>query len=367
MNRKYSFFAIFSFSVTLCACSSVASIFGKGDPPPQVHSLGNEIVVLNPTTSYEWAVQSYEAGRYSEARERFEDLERDITSVSGFFLLPFYLGRIYFHESEFERSVSKLEHFLKKIPESDFDQEARLTLLFAYVSLRRWDDAVLQAAETSKKSLYTGNRILLQLLWSEALMEQGELVGAEQILREAQATLTQIPAGSRVAQGPSGFSENLEERAVWLQAKLASSHCKFLPAMSKPRSQSIKTRMDRWYSKKVQCACDVIFTTLPNLGRLEPEWSSAISTTLLELLADVESAPDQLVTQGKIPSIEMAKEGARDTYRKHFYRLLEFFRNLSATTPGYEQRVQMQSRLTARVEQILQKIAIEGSKADRTL
>lgn len=355
------------FSVSLSGCSTVATIFGKGDPPPRTETLGDDIVVLNPTTAYEWAVQAYEAGLYKEAQERFEDLERDKSSTTLFYLIPFYLGQIYYRLGDYPQSIQRLESYLSRVPQSERNQETRMTLLSAYVSTRNWSKASVLAAETQNMSLYTGNQVLLRLLWAESLMHQGEMIGAERTLRIAQTTLAQIPEDSQIGQGPVGLEERLGERALWLETRIASARCTKISVPARPQPSRIKRVLTEWYSRKAQCAVRVIEAALPVFGRLGPRWNAALLQTLVETLEEVDLAPSLLVQERRIEKLSVAKEGAVEPYRKHFYSLLNRFRDLFENVPGGPERNFAQERLTAKVEEILQKIAVESSKADRSL
>lgn len=349
------------------SCSTVATMFGKGDPPPRSEQLGKEIIVLNPTTSYEWAVQAYEAGLYEEAKERFEKLEKDAKGASSFFMIPFYLGQIYYFLGNYEQSIARLENYLRRVPNSERDQESRMTLLSAYIVQRNWDKAAVLAAESNSKSLYTGNRILLQLLWAEALMHRKELIGATKTLQAAKTTLSQIPKDSNIGQGTAGLNENLGERALWLEAAISAARCQNLPLPPKPIKSRRKQVLEAWYTRKVDCAYDTIAAALPSFGDLGHRWNQEMLKTMVAVLEEVDLAPKLLVQEQRIANLTMAREGAIRPYRKHFYRLLNFFRDLSENVPGSPERIQAQQRLTAKVEQILQKIAVESSKADRTL
>ncbi len=349
------------------ACSTIAVMFGKGDPPPRSERLGEEIVVVNPTTSYEWAVQSHEAGLHADAKSKFEELEKDAAGSRNFFLIPYYLGKNYYFLGEYQDAIQHLEDYLRRIPSSENDQEARMTLLAAYVAERKWEKAAVLAAESNNKSLYTGNRILMQLLWSEALIHRNEIIGAEKVLYDAKKTLSQIPKDSDIGQGTAGLNEKLNERALWLETAIASARCKALPLLRRPQKSLRKSAMASWYTRKIRCAYDMITAALPNYGDLGPRWNQEVTQTLLEALEEVALAPDLLVQEERIPNLTMAREGAIAPYRKHFYRLLNLFRDLSDNVLGTLERKQAQQRLTAKVEQILQKIAIESSKADRTL
>lgn len=137
------------------------------------------------SSSFEWAVQNYEAGAYVEAIRQFLALRKAGAEVPGYEMIPFYLGMSYAHRGPQAKAQEELELFLRSQPKGREGGEARMALLLIYEQVRNWDQVVALAAETDQLQVFQDNRALLKLIWARALREKGELMGARAAIKDA--------------------------------------------------------------------------------------------------------------------------------------------------------------------------------------
>ncbi len=178
-----SIFSLVSAPFFLIACSSTPP--AKKAAPLMIYNRIN--------TNYEWAVQYYEAGQYEKALVELRKISAEGPAVEHYELVDFFTGMSFFHLGRSNEAIPKLQAFLARAPKAFEAQEARMTLLRCFELKSDWPRLVSLAAESDNETLYFENRVLLKLLWAEALQGLSEYKGAEKILDEANTLLSNTP------------------------------------------------------------------------------------------------------------------------------------------------------------------------------
>jgi TolA-binding protein len=156
-------------------CALLPACAGSAPPPAEETApavSGSRARSLS--DQFQWAVQDYEAGKYTEAAEKFRRLEASGAETPEFDLVPFYLGMCYYRGGQYAPATDRLRAFLKGERNGEMAQDARLALLTIYERTQRWDDLLGLAAETDPLPLFQDNRAFLKLLWARALEAKGE-------------------------------------------------------------------------------------------------------------------------------------------------------------------------------------------------
>ena len=353
---------IASLVLSLGACSSVARLFGKKETPPAPEPTKKFQVV---ESDFEWAMQSFEAGQYEDALARFQKVSRGGGANSRNDIILFYQGKCLFGLGRINEAVPKLELFLERNLSHPKAQEARFSLLNSLAQLREWKKVTLLAADTLRLESLAGNRILVQLIWGQALVELGELTGAEKSLQEAKPLFASLPDHSLVGDIVSESKSSLADRALWLGAHLDFARCRKIapPGQNNKRSTAIKSSQD-WARNKGKCLHKAISASLESFPALGPRWQHALEQSISEAI-DHYFASVTSIAQG--PNSAAGREAATTEIRKHFYQILERLAQ-AEPPPGLSEKPRWSPRpFITRIEQGLQKIAVDSAQTDKTL
>lgn len=296
----------------LAACSSSTEETGAARPRRKAsRSLSSQ---------FEWAVQSYEAGHYQEAVERFERLKGSGAEVPEFDLILFYLGMSHFRLGELTRSVEELEGFLRSGSPRTQSQEARITLLLAFEKLERWKESAALSAETDKLTLFHHNRTLLKLLWARALIERGEVTGAKAVLEDSAAFLDKITE-EEDAPVHARPDRDLWGRYHFTQVLLEAREC----ALTQPKELAQKgTAKKRLYVPWMESVTDCLRAALTHASKelfaKESLWGEKAEPTLSAAVEDFGQRIQRYLKQeaGMIERHRSLHKSARES----LYRLL---------------------------------------------
>lgn len=221
------------------------------------------------SSQFEWAVQSYEAGAYEEAVQRFEKLRKDGAEVPDFDLVAYYLGMARYRLGEFGPAATELETFLRAQPGRQEAQDARIALLLTYEKLARWKDSATLAAETDKLTLFQYNRALLKLLWARALRELGELQGARAVLDDSAAYLDRVgKEESRAIPFFSNPDEDLWGRFHFTAVLIKTREC----GLTEPKEVKKKKLYLPWLEARTDCLRAALQTATQELFLRESPW-----------------------------------------------------------------------------------------------
>ncbi len=268
------------------------------------------------TNQFDWAVQSYEAGAYKEAVQRFERLQKEGAEVPEYDLIFFYLGMSRFKLGEIEESVTELESFLRSGTQRQEGQNARLTLLLAFEKLGRWKESASLAAETDKLTLFQYNRALLKLLWARSLAEQGELQGANVVLEDSLAYLDKVGADDK-APFYANSDQDLWGRYYFSMVLVQVRACD----LSQPKEIAKKKRLyDPWLDSVTDCLRKTLKLASEELFAKENDWNDRATE---ELGKAIESFGVKIEAQMKREAGVLANQRAlKKSASQSLYRLL---------------------------------------------
>lgn len=374
-SSHFKFAAIlFLLSTSQMGCAVVEKMFGRKDPPPAAipsaairpPSGGESADAENPSTNFQWALQSFEAGQYEDALERFSDIAQDGAQNENFDLAVYYQGRSLYLLNRYHESTERLRSYIDHNPRGAHAQDARLTLLLAYNILRDWKNSTVVAAEAIQGESYIGNKILIRLLWAEALIEIGELTGAHKALRETKEMFQGIPEGSLMGDVLTESKSTLSERGLWLESHLQLRSCEMLKPPAKSNAKNKNRLLTEWYSKRGLClkqAFDIALTAYTVLG---PRWNRAMSDSLATGVEVFFDSPRIAANAAAASNLNAAKELALPEIRKYFYQILNGLQaaEASASIPGTVSRPYRS--LVSKIEQGLQRLSIQASSANHT-
>ncbi len=268
------------------------------------------------SNKFEWAIQYYEAGAYKEALKNFQKLRNKGTEVSGFDLIPFYVGMSEFHLGQFEGAAQELEAFLRENTQRQENQDARISLLLTYEKLARWQNVSSLAAETDKLTLFQNNRALLKLIWARALREQGEILGAKAVLHDSTPYLDKIGADDR----PPLYSEpdqDLWGRYHFISTLIEETECN----KSSPMEAKAKKKLYApWLESVTDCFRNAIQSASSELFSRESPWSAMAGESLSRGIASFAKKVDASLQQEK-SSLNHYRALQKNS-REQFYRLL---------------------------------------------
>jgi len=209
---------------------------------------------------FQWAVQDYEAGKYTEAADKFRSLSAAGAENPEFDLVPFYLGMCYYQAGQYAPATDRLRYFLRGERNGEMAQDARLALLTIYEREQRWDELLGLAAETDPLPLFQDNRAFLKLLWARALEAKGERKGAAKVLGEAEQYLAGDPSAAARSPDPD---RDLWGRFHYLKLLLRLNEC----ASSEPRAVGGKKGSQRLYPAWADASVDCLRGSLTFLEK----------------------------------------------------------------------------------------------------
>jgi hypothetical protein len=311
----------------LASCSSLSEVLYPPSEPKEGDSVTREKKRQKVVSSqFEWAVQNYEAGEYDLAIPQFRKLKSLGPTVTGFELVPYYLGMSLYQSKQFPEATAELESFLKSESNASESQEARVALLSIYEKTRQWDRVLGLAAETDKLTLFQDKRAFLKLVWAQALQAKGEIKGAKAVLKDAAQYLDGHSA--KRSTGPD-LDKDLWGRFYYTTFLLKAEDCRTVP--KEIGSGKTKKRLYQpWLESSVDCYRYSLDQITRDLG--ESGWSA-------QALAELERS---IVAFGeKIQSYLNLEKGRLETRRalegqarQNLYRLLsktedtiKFFKN----------------------------------------
>jgi tetratricopeptide (TPR) repeat protein len=304
---------------------------------------------------FEWAVQHYEAGDYSDAIHSFESLTQEGSSLPEYDLLSFYIGMSQFKLAHYPEASKELEAFLRSNAERQEIQQARIALLLSYEKLERWEAAASLAAETDKLTLFQDNRAILKLVWARALREQGELLGAKAELEEAQPFLDKVEGENGSQPFYADPDQDLWGRYHFTALLLQVSDCSRLtpkeiakpaPASKKKSKKKIKPASPKriyqpWLEGVTDCYRKAVTQASDEIFNIDTPWSTQARSVLASALSDLGSKIEMyLKDEAKALDRHRALEIAA---RENLYRLLNVieskmkdFKNQNLSTESLE-------------------------------
>jgi len=290
------------------------------------------------SSQFEWAVQSYEAGSYSEAIERFEKLRKEGAEVPEYDLILFYLGMSHHKTGENLKAAGELEAFLKAGQQRQESQDARISLLLCYERLSRWKDSASLAAETDKLTLFQYNRALLKLLWARALAEQGEIQGAKVVLEDAVAYLDKVGGDDKAIPFYANPDEDLWGRYHFSSVLMAARTC---PSTQPKVINKKKTLYVPWLESVTDCLRTALTHASQELFVKDNAWSEKAGA---ELHSAVEAFGLKIQANVKKEEASLAgRQALQKSAAENLYRLLgtmdehlKIFKNRGVGSPSLE-------------------------------
>lgn len=245
-KRRAGLLALAACALAGCAGERVAPGEPSAPPPAVVDSRARGL-----SDQFQWAVQDYEAGKYTEAAEKFSRLEPRGAETPEFDLVSFYLGMCYYRAGQYGLATSRLREFLRGERSGEMAQDARLALLTIYERTQRWDDLLGLAAETDPLPLFQDNRAFLKLLWARALEAKGERKGAKKVLDDALQYLAGDPNAAARSPDPD---QDLWGRYHYTKLVLDLGAC----GLTEPKAfaegkKSVRRLYPAWLDSSVDC------------------------------------------------------------------------------------------------------------------
>ncbi len=264
----------------LVSCASSPETERPADLMAQKLEAQAESQAANAST-FEWAVQHYEAGAYDEAIAELLSLQKEGTSLAHYDLLSYYLGMSYFHTQDYPKAGPQLEAFLQAAGVRTEAQEARMALLLVYEQGKAWDKALALAAETEKRPLFQPQRALLKLVWALALTEKGEALGAKAILKDALQFLDRGAALGTTRNGENDLWGRYHFTALYLREQGCAP---VLPKEIKTGKHT-KRMYSNWLLAKTDCLKVSLKEAQEELFLRQSPWSERAGESLSRTLA----------------------------------------------------------------------------------
>lgn len=312
-------------------------------------------------SQYEWAVQHFEAGQYDKALISFQELSKDGAVVGAFQNIPYYLGMCYFREDRLPEAESEFEFFLASHPEPLFTQDGGMHLLLIFEKEKAWDKLVALAAEFDKTNLYQNNHILLKLLWGNALLEQGELLGARQTLTDALSLLNNQPS---LEYEPEMSREN-SNSDLWGRYYFTSLKAKLLGCerLSPKEIQTAKKKSEKlygeWIEASTSCYQDTEKMLLENFLKSQSSWlASAFSVYSASL--DI-YGPKLAKMFFQDETHLQAQRDLTAKARQSFYELLHFTEEASKEYENQPLAMQHLNGLQKQFDRLIYSLALPSS------
>lgn len=310
-----------------------------------------------PSSKYEWAVQSFEAGQYETALEKFSALELDGANVASFELIPFYIGMSHFQLSHLDGAISYLKKFLAGNGKRSEADDARIALLLAYEKKGAWSEITAVAGEMQESFTNAEDRILLRLVWAEALVRQGEYPGARQILRDAETGMGNIPFTGLDADLTASAGEDLQGRFAWLKTKSELAECSDrypmnpdAPAKKGAKKKEKGPNLAHRLEGKSECLEKALARSLENYAFFTPAWSGQIADTLRQGLESFVAEATQ-PAPGRIAIVKPILQRA-------FYRIAAQLQNRLGTAEMPQTTRKPLEDLGKSVESLLQRVSL---------
>lgn len=353
-------------------CGPVAKLFGKEDSPPvpavatgpepvqETASDGTKVLVANAESNFQWALQAFEAGHYQDALERFDDIAEDGHTSE---LIPYYQGRALYYLGRHKEAVERLTLFVTRNPKSLQAREARLTILVAQNTLRDWERSTVLAAEALQDEAYIGNKILIRLLWGEALIERGELTGARKVIHETKSMFASIPEGSLLGDVMAESKSSLAERELWLESHLHIRGC----AADRPPAQAKVKQLTDWYRRRGACLKQAFDIALVSFTILGPRWNRAMSNTLTFGIENFLDSPEAAIAAQALKHPNAAREVGLPEIRKYFYQILDRLEHADRSSSVPSTVPRPFRALITKIEQGLQSLSLKAASSDRAL
>jgi hypothetical protein len=262
-------------------------------------------------------------------------------------------------------AIVKLDDFLERNLSHPRAQEARFTLLSSLAALKEWKRVTLIAADALRFESLMGNRILIQLIWGQALVELGELVGAGKTLENAKPLFDSLPDQSLIVDIVSESKASLAERALWLGSHLDFARCQKLePELPTGKRSEVAQKSKTWARKKGQCVREALTTALKSYPALSPTWKGQLDASIEAAIQDYFTST-QRIPKGRQEAA--SREVAIGEIRKHFYQILDILAQAEpapdlSTKPKWSLRP-----FIVQIEQGLQKLAIKAAETDKSL
>lgn len=271
-SKPYRNFCVSLLLLQLSGCSTIHDFFWPEDSETQSSAASptrSKRKAKAISSSYEWAVQNYEAGAYDEAIRQFLALRKAGAEVPGYELIPFYLGMSYVRRGPQPKAQEELELFLRSQPKNREGAEARMALLLIYEQRKNWDQVVALAAETDQMQVFQDSRALLKLVWARALREKGELMGARAAIKDADQYME-----NTAEEGPEG--KDLWGRYHYVQVLTQLQECAGYSAKSAGKKKLFNT----WLESEGDCWKTAYEAGLKTF-RLDNAWSNPSKDSLL--------------------------------------------------------------------------------------
>lgn len=287
------------------------------------------------SSRFEWAVQNFEAGNFKKAIESFRALRAEGSALSGYDLIPYYLGMSHFRLKQYEPAARELESFVRGGGNRQESQDARITLLLAYEKLARWKDASSLAAETDKLTLFQNSRALLKLVWARSLREQNELLGAKATLEDTLPYLDKVGFDDGSQPFYADPDQDLWGRYHYTALLIAESECAQLgphetlvplPPLKDPektarkRKPIVRRLYPPWIESVTDCQRKAVTRASEEIFFRDSPWSEPTR----QVLADgIDAFGAKLRSFLKQESGVLSRERAlQKTARENLYRLL---------------------------------------------
>lgn len=307
----------FAAGLALSACSTVKDApVAAGDKP--ANSRQERSRLRSVSSQFEWAVQSYEAGKYLEAIEQFQRLRQVGAENPAYVRVPFYLGMSHYRSGQYREAQGFLQEFLRTAQPGSEAQEARLALLSVYERTQQWDALLGLAAETDKLTLFQDNRAYLKLLWARALVAKGEMKGARSVLEDASQYLNGDPAQAARTPEPD---LDLWGRYHFTQLLLQVDDCSARGPREIPEGKkSVRRLYPAWLEATTDCYRRALSFTEKELLARESSWAKPATQ---ELAKGIEAFGQRI--QGYYQAEKSRLERQRvlqNSSRSQLYRLL---------------------------------------------
>jgi tetratricopeptide (TPR) repeat protein len=327
--------------------------------------------VKGPESDYQWAMQSYESGRYAEALKRFNQVKDDegIAFAHGAELL-YSRARCLYQLEKWNEAESEFLRFIERYSDSPSARDARMYLLLIYNQQRNWPKSTSLAAEASARESFSGNRILIKLLWTEALAEQREIVGARSALAEAKEMLAAIPDGSLMGEVYGESRDSLADRAKWLEAHVEIRNCSTITPPNPEKGRPGLKAAEAWMSRLGQCWREATDQAMKVLPEINPRWRRALALSLENGFESLAESPAQLSKAARFTR-EQASELTRPELRKTLYAIQSRLEQAASLKNGGAAAEQSHESgriirdLMQKLDGVLQKLSIEAVKTDR--
>ncbi len=311
------------------------------------------------------AIQAYEAGKYENALKILSTLNKKDATLRDFHLVPYYQGLIHYSLNEYQEASDFLEQFVKENPNSKLLPNTYITLLICYKALSLWKKMVTLATEAQNISMYYDNKVLIKLLWVEALIRTGQQLGGKEALGEAEELLDSATE-NRIQESKENFA-SLKGRFIWLRTYHILRKCEAIPPPKNINLQQASKKIYTWFEERGLCLNKALTIALPAFLQLNNYWSRTLSNSIQESLQSYFNAPDQLTKLKVITNPLYAYESARPVIRQQFYKMLDHFNQVGGSKKlptGHQESLEY---IQATVEYFLQRISVLSSSTDRTL